>query len=322
MPNIIFFKITIFISLIQLKFNKNIKSNKVDIIQNKYSLQQIISKFDLNPKTTWEYKKVLEIVNFKEKNIVSYDYRPFDTRFTYYDTNFLSRSRSGVMDNFFEKDNVGLETSRNGDYVFISKIISDEHFVSDNSFKFPLYIYKDENFRKPNFNEDIFTKILSIIPKAETLDIFDYIYAVLHSPSYREKYKEFLKIDFPRIPYPKDKKQFDAFVALGKELRELHLLESPKVNKPITTYPVTTGTNIVEKILYKDNKVFINDDKYFGNVPEIAWNFYIGGYQPAQKWLKDRKGRTLTNNDIEHYQKIIVVLVETVRVMKEIDKIQ
>lgn len=134
-----------------------------------------------------------------------------------------------------------------------------------------------------------------------------------------EKYKEFLKIDFPRVPYPTDKKTFSKFVELGKELRELHLLESPKVNQFITTYPIA-GSNMVEKLVYRDRNVFINKDQYFGNVPEIGWNFYIGGYQPAQKWLKDRKGRVLSNADIEHYQKVIVVLTETDRIMKEIDK--
>ena len=109
-------------------------------------------------------------------------------------------------------------------------------------------------------------------------------------------------------------------VALGRELREIHLLESPKVSQFTTTYPVS-GSATVEKISYKDGKVFINSEQYFGDVPEIAWNFYIGGYQPAQKWLKDRKGRALSNSDIEHYQKIIVALVETNRIMKEIDKL-
>ena len=121
------------------------------------------------------------------------------------------------------------------------------------------------------------------------------------------------------MPYPKDKKQFSALVALGKELRELHLLESPKVRKFITSYS-ESGSNIVEKITYKDEKVYINAEQYFGGVSEAAWSFYIGGYQPAQKWLKDRKGRSLTNDDIEHYQKIIVALVETDRIMKEIDR--
>ena len=106
-------------------------------------------------------------------------------------------------------------------------------------------------------------------------------------------------------------------VALGTELRLLHLLESPKVNQFITTYPVA-GSNVVEKPNYKDGKVFINESQYFGSVPEVAWNFWIGGYQPAQKCLKDRKDRTLTNEDIEHYQKIIIALTETVRIMREI----
>ncbi len=152
------------------------------------------------------------------------------------------------------------------------------------------------------------------------IDLLDYIYAVLHSPNYREKYKEFLKIDFPRVPYPKDKNTFWKLVALGSEIRQIHLLESPIVEDYITQYP-KDGTNLVEKITYLSGKVYINEIQYFDNVPEIAWNFYIGGYQPAQKWLKDRKGRNLDFDDILHYQKIIVALTETNRIMNEIDKI-
>ena len=164
----------------------------------------------------------------------------------------------------------------------------------------------------------ILVEIEKIVGETKSEDIFDYIYAVLHSPSYREKYKEFLKIDFPRVPYPKDTKTFKKLVVFGAELRSLHLLESPKVNQFIITYPIV-GSDTIEKLAYKNGKVFINDEQYFGNVPELAWNFYIGGYQPAQKWLRDRKGRALTNTDIEHYQKIIVALTETNRIMKEID---
>ncbi|WP_240531677.1 type ISP restriction/modification enzyme [Maribacter sp. 4G9] len=152
------------------------------------------------------------------------------------------------------------------------------------------------------------------------IDILDYIYAVLHSPSYREKYKEFLKIDFPRVPYPKDKNTFWQLVELGGEIRQIHLLESPKVDQYITQYPID-GDNVVGKPKYKDGKVYINDTQYFDNVPQTAWEFYIGGYQPAQKWLKDRKDRKLEFDDILHYQKIIVALSETDRLMKEIDKI-
>ena len=153
------------------------------------------------------------------------------------------------------------------------------------------------------------------------IDILDYIYAVLHSPTYREKYKEFLKIDFPKIPYPKDTKTFWELVALGSQIRQIHLLESSKVEEYITEFNID-GDCVVNKPNYKDGKVYINETQYFENVPEVAWNFYIGGYQPAQKWLKDRKDRKLEFDDIAHYQKIIVALFETDRLMKEIDKIE
>src|SRR5690606_16350719 len=165
------------------------------------------------------------------------------------------------------------------------------------------------------------------------IDLLDYIYAVLHSPTYREKYKEFLKIDFPRIPYPKDQETFWALVNLGGEIREIHLLESPIVEQYITQYPID-GDNVVSKPRFvtssavekhvtssavekhvtssavekSHGKVYINDTQYFDNVPQVAWEFYIGGYQPAQKWLKDRKDRKLEFDDILHYQKIIVAL--------------
>jgi predicted helicase len=203
---------------------------------------------------------------------------------------------------------------------------------------FPLYLYPenkdqqstDGSKRRPNLNPEIVTAIAKGLglqftdEKEDTpntfapIDLLDYIYAVLHSPEYREKYKEFLKIDFPRVPYPADAENFWQLVQLGGELRQIHLLESDVVETPITQYP-EDGDNVVVKPLYRDGSVFINDTQYFSGVPEIAWNFYIGGYQPAQKWLKDRKGRELSYEDIFHYQKIIVALTETARIMEEID---
>ena len=122
------------------------------------------------------------------------------------------------------------------------------------------------------------------------------------------------------MPYPSDKNTFWKLVELGRELRGLHLLESPKVSGFITTFPMS-GSNIIEKKYpkYESGKVFLNETQYFGNVPEVAWNFYIGGYQPAQKWLKDRRDRELSVEDIEHYQKMIVALNETGRIMGEVD---
>ena len=129
------------------------------------------------------------------------------------------------------------------------------------------------------------------------------------------------------MPYPADQKQFRKLAQLGGELRTLHLLENPTLNTPITAYP-KTGDNTITKPEYqltdpkaRLGKVKINKTQYFQNVPEPAWTFHIGGYQPAQKWLKDRKGRTLTPDDVTHYQKIIVALSETERLMGEIDKV-
>jgi len=303
---------------ISIDFNKyKLKNRVIDILNNKYKKELLISKFAIGSNTTWEYAKALN-ATFEKDRIVEYDYRPFDKRYIFYDYNFLSRSRRDVMDNFFNKNNYGLEVGRTSFIAFISDGLSDEHFGGPKSYKLPLYVWTENGTRVSNLKKEIVDEIEKIVGNVLPEDVFDYIYSVLYSPSYREKYKEFLKIDFPRVPYPKDTKTFKKLVAFGTELRSLHLLESQKVNQFITTYPIA-GSDTVEKLTFKDGKVFINPEQYFGNVPEVAWNFYIGGYQPARKWLKDRKKRIIKNEDIEHYQKIIVALVETNRIMKEID---
>jgi len=292
-------------------------------------------------------------VNFT--NIVEINYRLFDSRYTYYtgkSKGFLCMPRGEVMKHFLKGENVGLtlckqfKTGDNYVHAFISNKIIESSYVSNRTSEitsiFPLYLYP-ENIgqtsiewnaqRTPNLNKEIVKQIADKLKLRFTnekeqnkstfapIDILDYIYAVLHSPTYREKYKEFLKIDFPRVPYPKDVNTFWALVKFGGELRQIHLLESPTVNKFITTYPVD-GDNTVGKITFEKGKVWINETQYFDKVPQTAWEFYIGGYQPAQKWLKDRKARTLTFGDITHYQKIIVALSETDRLMKEIDKVK
>lgn len=502
-------------------------------------------------------------------------YRPFDDKYVYYDTKIIERAREKVMQHFLKGDNIGIDLCRqivsdSYTHTFVVNKIVDDSFVSNKSrergYVFPLYLYPDNNgqqnieqtaARTPNLNLEIVNQIaqklgLTFTNEKETtfspplegngeintfapIDILDYIYAVLHSPIYREKYKEFLKIDFPRVPYPTNKETFWQLVKLGGELRQIHLLDSPTVEKYITQYPVN-GDNAVERVFFDlsptlskgkggnrdleegcrpgyvtanpltykiikdfrnehksnptpaekviweflrnkkvghkirrqhiiddfiadfvclqkkvvieidgkihefnkeydalrsaklnalgytvirftndevlttpeivakkiqhyldsrlDNiniidqdtdspeqddsasysppmegqeakfspplekrgaflsppleeqranfsphlekqsaflspplegqgevgKVWINSTQYFNNVPKVAWNFYIGGYQPAQKWLKDRKGRKLEFEDILHYQKIIVALTETDRLMKEIDK--
>ena len=243
-------------------------------------------------------------------------------------------------------DNLGFMTSRSYptnvvfDRVFITRHIADLHAASDQTYFFPLYLYPEEEqtsidgkpTRKPNLNPDIIKTIadkltLRFTPEKTDdhntfapIDLLDYIYATLHSPTYRQKYREFLKIDFPRVPCPATQKQFRALAKLGAELRALHLMESPKLNTLITTYP-QPGDNTVTQIKYDAGKVWINKTQHFTNIPQTAWNFQIGGYQPAQKYLKDRKGRVLSWEEIEHYQKVIVALVETAGVMGRIDKV-
>jgi predicted helicase len=288
--------------------------------------------------------------NNLEKNLTSVYYRPFDSRFTLYtgkSGGLFARPSFQIMKHFVIGKNYGLvipKINKEDNCFFISNKIISHKLCSayDSNSIFPLYLYPENkeqqaidhsSDRTPNLNADIIKQIsgkigLTFTNEKETtkdtfapIDILDYIYGVLHSPTYREKYKEFLKIDFPRVPYPKDKDTFWKLVKLGGEIRQIHLLESAVVEKPISKYP-HTGTNVVGKTKYENGNVYINETQYFEDVPEVAWNFYIGGYQPAQKWLKDRKDRELQIDDIRHYMKIIVALTETDRLMNEIDKIE
>jgi len=324
--------------------------------------EQIQQKYNLKENKSWniyDTKNKAEVFNADAIQKVSY--RPFDDKFLYYEINFIERNRKEVMQHFLKGENIGLMTCRQiaidkWEHVGVTKNIADDSRVSNRTkergYIFPLYLYPETSGqqtigrnteRTPNLNAEIIKQIvaklgLSFTNEKETtentfapIDILDYIYAVLHSPSYREKYKEFLKIDFPRVPYPKNKEIFWQLVKLGGEIRQIHLLESPKIEQYITTYP-QDGDNVITRKLSKNDweitdpenqtgRIWINDQQYFDNIPLAAWEFYIGGYQPAQKWLKDRRGRELSFDDILHYQKIIVALSETDRLMKEINKI-
>lgn len=199
------------------------------------------------------------------------------------------------------------------------------------SYHFPLYLYPEEQdldqSRRVNFDPKLYARLQKLAKHPEhgtpdELDTFDYIYGVLHCPAYRETYAEFLKIDFPRIPWPASAPAFWDISAKGRALRRLHLMEPEAVGE--TPYPFMTteggeGDNIVGKPVYEDGKVWINEAQYFADAPEVSWGFFIGGYQPAQKWLKDRKGRELSYEDIRHYQSILKILAETDRIMKTIE---
>ncbi|MCL2072961.1 MAG: N-6 DNA methylase [Marinilabiliaceae bacterium] len=284
--------------------------------------------------------------------IIEINYRPFDKRFSYYtgkECGFMCRPRKNVMQHFLMGENIGLIFKRGFTErtapTFISNSIIDFRSWSrpgmqGGDYIAPLYTYikngiADNDSRpyhkKHNLNETSikqFSKKLGLQfteEKEKTkntfapIDILDYIYAVLHNPTYREKYREFLKIDFPRVPYPENVEIFWNLVKLGEKLRHLHLLEGVEPQPNMANFPIA-GNNKIEKVQYTINKVYINDTQYFGNVPTVAWVLYIGGYQPAQKWLKDRKERVLNYDDIKHYQKIIVALKETEEIMREMER--
>lgn len=285
-----------------------------------------------------------------ESKIVPIMYRPFDKRFVYYDNELLRRPFYDLMKHFLYKEkNLALCTCRQQkafdfQHILISNAITERCYVSlqtgEVSYVFPLYLYVNNIMGKEerivNFNKNLYERIakgLNYIPCYDNSvlvdptseykgilypqDLFDYIYAILYSPSYRERYKEFLKIDFPRIPYPTDREIFRDLVEKGEELRLLHLMEDLP-SKTGVSFPVA-GSMQVDCYRWQDNRVYINAEQYFEGIPEMAWQFYIGGYQPAQKWLKDRKGMTLSFDDVKHYQRIIYVLQQTERIMQEID---
>jgi predicted helicase len=172
----------------------------------------------------------------------------------------------------------------------------------------------------PAFTAALRAKLGSATAKLTPEEIFHYAYAVFHSPGYRSRYAEFLKIDFPRLPLTGNLELFRALAGSGGELTALHLLESPKLAQPITEF-IGGRHPEVEKISWSRHPVWVDKAQTTGfqGVREDVWNFHIGGYQVCEKWLKDRKGRTFTKDDLDHYQKIVVVLSETLRLMKEID---
>jgi len=308
------------------------KKHMIDLVNDLRVLSEseLRQKYNIIDGASWKLKSAKEdiIENENVNRVSEIQYRPFDFRYTLYTKKsggFLNRPVFATMQHMMSK-NISLNTARmippkqDWDRVLVSGMITDIHSASDQTYMFPLYLYSEGGTKVSNFNKEIYNKLIANIKvKVQPENVLDYIYAVLHSPSYREKYKEFLRIDFPYVPYPKNEKQFFALAKLGEELRHLHLMESPKVNKYITTYP-EAGDDLVEKVKFEDGKVIINKNQYFGGVPEVVWNFYIGGYQPAQKWLKDRKGRKLTNEDIEHYQKMLVAIAETIKLMRDVDK--
>ncbi len=320
--------------------------------------QELRLKYDLGKDSRdWTVQGAKkDVKNKQETNLFKKIlYRPFDTRFTWYSgqtRGYIGTPGFPIMSHLLSKNNISLlvcrqQASSGFRHIFVSNQITECCSVSNRTremtYTIPLYTYLnspilDEAIRIPNLLPSVYEPVLKKLKldwvsdgvgdgksSCGPEDIFDYIYAVLHSPTYRERYKEFLKIDFPRVSFTSNAQLFWKLVSLGREIRKFHLLEHPALGERMTSFPVV-GDNVVEKISFdcaqddkSKGKVWINATQYFEGVSETAWNFPIGGYQPLQKWLKDRKGRTLSSDDLDHWQKIVVALTNTDRLMREVD---
>ncbi len=281
--------------------------------------------------------------NLDDSKIVPILYRPFDQRYTYYTgktRGFLCMPRFEVMRHILQGENLVLATARSieigeWEHLFCTVQLLQHHTVSlkEVNYLFPLYLYPDtENEqgnlftdRTPNLSPNFLSAIrekLGYIPTPEA--IFYYAYAVFHSPTYRQRYAEFLKIDFPRLPLTSDNELFQTLAKKGEELVALHLMKSKKLNKVITKYPVS-GDNAVTQVTYNESErlVYINKQQYFQGIFPEVWAFKIGGYQVLDKWLKDRKkaNRSLSFDEVLHYQRVVVAMKETMQIMAEIDDV-
>jgi hypothetical protein len=372
----------------------------------KISTKDAIDKYGIREAPHWNFEQAKSLISPNvAANVRQILFRPFDTRFVFYEKCMIERGdhHYDLMHHLFES-NLSLISIRRAEeaqeigHFFVSNNISVLHSISpkEANFVFPLYLYIDHGTEQnheartsnlspafiadfsrklglkfeegaPGFRRGKDTPLGSEKGTFGPEDVFNYIYAIFHSPTYRTRYAEFLKIDFPRVPLTSNVAMFRKLAALGGELVKLHLVEFdlPEMHPPLpprplgrdlvrrtderrgeqdapipsphkvegdqtapsvngggagVSYPVK-GDHIVEKVQYVDTKrqVWINKTQYFEGVPPQVWEFHIGGYQVAEKWLKDRKGRALNADDREHYRKIIYALSETMRLMGEID---
>ncbi|MDP1809211.1 MAG: type ISP restriction/modification enzyme, partial [Actinomycetota bacterium] len=310
--------------------------------------ESIGSGFNLKNKPNWRLHDARESVRHDtqwDQAFVNILYRPFDARQIYYHDAVIERSRRAVMRHML-KNNLGLSLVRRPEigqfeHVFCTEQPITHHSVSlkEVNYLFPLYLYEAEKSarrgpittmmlfepaavygaRRPNLSEKVVETLTATYGRQPAPEeIFYYIYGVLYSPAYRTKYAEFLRSDFARIPLTSDVEVFQAVGKLGQRLVELHLVKSKELSSPTTKFR-GSGDNLVEKPIFQSSgRIYINEAQYFDGVAEEEWKYQIGGYQVLEKWLKDRKGRRLSADDIRHYCRTATAIKRTIEIQAEL----
>ncbi|MGC9530440.1 MAG: type ISP restriction/modification enzyme, partial [Candidatus Bipolaricaulaceae bacterium] len=283
--------------------------------------------------------------------IVPILYRPFDVRYTYYtgrSRGFICMPRPEVMRHMMAGENVALMTCRQlcqsgWFHAFASSRITDDCMVSNRTrergYLFPLYLYPsagrgdffahlEPSERQPNLNPKLVAALAAAYGREPSPEeVFHYVYAVLYAPTYREKYAEFLRMDFPRIPFTADAELFRQLAALGERLVALHLLKSAELDPPMARFQGEGDGKVIvsgkQGLRYEagERRVYINPNQYFEGVPPEVWAYQIGGYQVCHKWLKDRKDRRLSLDEIRTYCRITTALAKTIEIQTAIDEL-
>lgn len=333
---------------------QEVKNRIMQFIDKRVSNDLLRRTFNLKDTSSWQLESAQKDIskqdNWKE-NFQQILYRPFDSRIIYYHDALVDRPRFEVMHNMLH-ENMGLCFMRQfsgvtdySHFLITSNIVDNRTFFSSKgTIQFtPLYLFPPKNKKdnpksgstmmmlfesgeaygkKPNISPTVFKKLESAFKKKPTPeDILYYIYGIFYSNIYRETYAEFLKIDFPRVPFTANHKLFKQIGKLGKELADLHLLKNPVLDKPVAKYQGAGKNDRIEKVTYqnKEQRIYINKEKYFEGIKPEVWNYHIGGYQVLQKYLKDRKGRIM--DEAPRYCRIITALSKTIEIQEKIDKI-
>lgn len=309
----------------------------------------LLKEFDVSNKKGWDVKRAraeLKRVEIPHR-IIKTNYRPFDTRWIFFDSTLVwGRSWPTMQHVVGHPTNLTLLATRlTKDQwdVWPARTVSSHKAMSayDTNSVFPLYLVSDVESPqrsltkelRPNFSPSFLQRLNNLLKEGSAesraapyrptaIDIFNYAYAVFRSPTFRRRYEGFLKIDFPRLPLTSNEQLFVALAGLGEQLLELHLLESPKLDVSVTEF-VGNGRVEIERPSWSDETVWVDREQTSGfrHVSEAVWQFHVGGYQVCEKWLKDRKGRPLSKRDIDHFQRIVVAIAETIQLTQTIDAI-